>query len=54
MAPIPRTMVQKMIGEIIILMRSTNPVPSGFSALPRSRSIRPTATPRSTAMITAM
>ena len=32
--PMPSTIVQKMIGLIIILIRLTNPVPSGFSSLP--------------------
>ena len=31
--PTPSTIVQKMIGLIIILIRLTKPVPSGFSSL---------------------
>ena len=52
--PMPSTMVQKMIGEIIILIRFTKPVPSGFSSVAKPGAIRPTAIPRATAMITAM
>ena len=52
--PMPSTMVQKMIGEIIILIRSTNAVPSGLSALPVSGATSPTTMPRTTATITAM
>ena len=37
-----------MIGEIIILIRLTNPVPSGFSSLAKSAADRnPTAMPSS-------
>jgi hypothetical protein len=50
----PSTIVQKMTGEIIILIRLTNAVPTGLSALPSSGETRPTTTPRSTATITAM
>ena len=46
--------LQKMTGEIIILIRATNPVPSGFSATPVSGEARPTMTPATTATITAM
>ena len=52
--PMPSTIVQKMTGEIIIRIRSTNAVPTGFSALPVSGATRPTAMPRATATITAM
>ncbi len=34
--PTPTTIVQKMIGAIIILMSATNPVPIGLSATPTS------------------
>lgn len=50
----PSTIVQKMIGEIIILIRLTKPVPIGFSSTAKSGAIRPTAMPRATATITAM
>jgi hypothetical protein len=49
----PSTIVQKMIGLIIILMRFTKPVPTGLSALPTSGNRNPTAMPSSTATITA-
>jgi hypothetical protein len=52
--PTPSTMVQKMTGEIIILIRFTKPVPMGFSALAKSGAMKPTAIPRMTAMMTAM
>ena len=54
MDPMPSTMVQKITGEIIILIRETNPVPSGFSATPVSGDASPTMTPATTATITAM
>ncbi len=50
----PSTIVQKMIGEIIILIRLTNPVPSGFSSTAASGQISPTAMPSATATMTAM
>ena len=52
--PMPSTIVQKMIGEIIILIRFTKPVPSGLSSTANSGATRPTAMPSTTAMITAM
>ena len=52
--PTPRTIVQKMTGWIIILIRATNPVPSGFSSTARSGAARPTPMPSSTATTTAM
>jgi hypothetical protein len=52
--PMPSTIVQKMIGEIIILIRFTKPVPIGFSSTAKSGAIRPTAIPAATAAITAM
>jgi hypothetical protein len=52
--PMPSTIVQKMTGEIIILIRSTKAVPSGFRAVPVSGATRPTPMPRTTATITAM
>lgn len=52
--PIPRTMVQKMTGEIIILMRSTNISPTGFHSLAASGATRPKMMPPITAMMTAM
>ena len=48
------TIVQKMTGWIIILIRLTNPVPSGLSSLPSSGDTAPTRTPSATATITAM
>ena len=50
----PSTIVQKMTGEIIILISSTNPVPSGLSALPSSGAAKPTTIPATTATMTAM
>jgi len=52
--PMPRTMVQKMIGEIIILMRLTKNVPNHFSWTAKAGKSRPTRTPRPTATSTAM
>ncbi len=52
--PTPSTIVQKMIGLIIILIRLTKPVPSGFSSLPNSGHTRPTKIPIATATTTAM
>ena len=52
--PIPKTMVQKMIGPIIILIRFTNPVPMTDNPPADFPKIRPTATPASTATMTAM
>ncbi len=51
--PMPSTMVQKMTGLIIILMRLTKPVPTGFSSTAKSGAARPTTTPATTAAITA-
>ena len=34
--PMPSTIVQKMTGLIIILIRFTKPVPSGFSSIAKS------------------
>ena len=50
----PNTIVQKMTGAIIILIRLTNTVPSTPSADPTSGASRPTAIPASTATMTAM
>jgi hypothetical protein len=52
--PTPSTIVQKMIGEIIILIKFTNPVPSGLSSLAKPGKSKPAATPRNTTTITAM
>ncbi len=52
--PIPSTMVQKMTGAIIILIRATKAVPSGFSATPASGARSPRAAPATTATMTAM
>ena len=49
----PSTIVQKMIGVIIILMRLTNIVPSGLSSLPNSGQMAPTAMPATMAAMTA-
>jgi hypothetical protein len=46
--------VQKIIGEINILTRFTNPVPSGFSATPKLGHRKPTTIPARTAMMTAI
>ena len=43
--PMPSTIVQKMIGEIIILIRATKPVPSGWSSTAKSGATNPTAMP---------
>lgn len=40
--PIPKTMVQKITGAMIILIKATNAVPIGFNDLPSSGAIRPT------------
>ncbi len=52
--PMPRTMVQKMTGAIIILMSLMKPSPKGLSDLPTSGKSRPTTAPSTTAAITAM
>jgi hypothetical protein len=52
--PTPMTIVQKMIGLIIILIRSTKPVPSGLRAVPKSGQTNPTMMPSATATRTAM
>ena len=52
--PMPSTIVQKMIGAIIILIRDTNIVPSTPTLFPTSGARMPTATPANTAMMTAM
>ena len=50
----PSTIVQKMIGLIIILIRLTNSVPRIPSEDPTSGATKPTITPAMTATITAM
>ena len=50
--PTPTTIVQKMIGAIIILIRETKPLPIGSSATPTSGQMSPIAAPSTTAMIT--
>ena len=52
--PMPSTIVQKITGAIIILIRLTKPVPSGLRALPTSGNTSPTAIPNPTAMMTEM
>ena len=52
--PMPSTIVQKMTGAIIILIRLTNIVPSTPTLLPTSGASKPTAMPTSTATMTAM
>ena len=52
--PIPSTIVQKMTGAIIILIRLTNSVPSTARSLPTSGKSHPTNTPATTAMMTEM
>ncbi len=51
--PMPSTMVQKITGLIIILMRLTKPVPTGFSSTAKPGAASPTAMPATTAAITA-
>ena len=41
----PSTIVQKMIGEIIILIRFTKPVPRGFSSTAKPGAAKPTTMP---------
>lgn len=50
----PRTIVQKMTGAIIILISETNSVPRMPSCLPTDGATIPTATPAITATMTAM
>src|SRR3954471_13978839 len=49
----PSTMVQKMTGTIIILIRLTNMVPRTPTLLPTSGASSPTTTPATTATMTA-
>ena len=51
--PMPKTMVQKMIGPIIILIRFTNAVPMTDNPAASFPKIRPTAIPATTATMTA-
>ena len=53
MDPTPTTIVQKMMGAIIILMSATKAVPIGLSATPTSGQTKPIVAPSTTAMITA-
>ena len=50
----PSTMVQKMIGPIIILIRLTNAVPMTARPAASLPKINPTAIPATTATMTAM
>jgi hypothetical protein len=50
--PIPSTIVQKITGVIIILIRSTNMLPSTPSFLPTDGSSSPSTTPATTATST--
>ena len=52
--PTPRTIVQKMIGWIIILMRATKPSPMGLRLVAKAGATKPTTMPSSTATMTAM
>ena len=52
--PMPSTIVQKMTGVIIILMRLTNISPSGFQAFAASGATRPKTMPAMTATMTPM
>ena len=52
--PMPSTMVQKMIGPIIILIRLTNAVPMTARPAASLPKISPTAVPATTATMTAM
>ena len=54
MDPTPSTIVQKITGAIIILIRAMNPVPSGFSATPTSGNNNPISAPSTTPAITKM
>src|SRR6476469_3690809 len=51
--PMPNTMVQKMIGPIIILIRFTNAVPITARPAASLPKMRPTAVPATTATMTA-
>ena len=51
--PTPTTIVQKMIGAIIILISDTKAVPIGLRVTANSGQIRPIVAPATTAMITA-
>ena len=51
--PTPSTIVQKMIGEIIIRISATNASPIGFSWTAKAGAMNPTAMPSSTATTTA-
>ncbi len=52
--PMPRTMVQKMTGLIIILIRLTNSVAEDAECRPVSGATRPTTMPATTATMTMM
>ncbi len=52
--PMPNTIVQKMIGPIIILIRLTNAVPITARPAAFLPKINPTAVPATTATMTAM
>ena len=52
--PMPSTIVQKMIGPIIILIRATNAVPMTANPVALLPKISPTAAPATTATMTAM
>ena len=47
-------MVQKITGEIIILISATKALPIGLRPTANSGAASPTSTPRATATITAM
>ncbi len=51
--PIPSTIVQKITGAIIILIKLTNMVPSTPTSLPTDGARSPTITPATTATMTA-
>ena len=50
--PMPNTMVQKITGEIIILMRLTNMVPSTLNSLATLGATKPKTMPAITATMT--
>ena len=52
--PIPKTMVQKITGEIIILIRLTNIVPTTLNSVAALGATSPKIMPAITAMITPM
>ncbi|CAH0256341.1 hypothetical protein SRABI128_03037 [Microbacterium sp. Bi128] len=54
MEPMPTTIVQKITGAIIILMRLTKPLPRGSRPVANCGAVSPTTMPATTARMTAM